>query len=114
MRDKKGALDTLAREELGIDPAELGGNPWSAGGTSFALFSCGAIFPIVPFLWLSDQAAIVASIVVSALALATIGALTSLFNGRGPAFSAGRQIVFGCVAAAITYGAGRLLGVSLS
>ena len=114
MRDKKGALDTLAREELGIDPAELGGNPWSAGGTSFALFSCGAIFPTVPFAWLSDQAAIVACIGVSALALAAIGALTSLFNGRGAAFSAGRQIVFGCLAAAITYGAGRLLGGSLS
>ena len=114
MRDKKGALDTLAREELGIDPAELGGNPWSAGGTSFALFACGAIFPIVPFLGLSGQAAIVASIVLSALALAAIGALTSLFNGRGPVFSAGRQVFFGCVAAAITYGAGRLLGVSLS
>ena len=114
MRDKKGALDTLAREELGIDPAELGGNPWSAAGTSFALFACGAIFPIVPFLWLSEQAAIFASIVSSALALAAIGALTSLFNGRGAAFSAGRQVVFGCLAAAITYGAGRLLGVSLS
>ncbi|HKA43597.1 MAG TPA: VIT1/CCC1 transporter family protein [Burkholderiales bacterium] len=114
MRDKQGALDTLAREELGIDPAEMGGNPWSAAGTSFALFSCGAIFPIVPFLWLREQTAIVACVAASLLALGAIGALTSLFNGRGPAFSAGRQAVLGCLAAAITYGVGRALGVSLS
>lgn len=50
MQNKQSALDTLAREELGIDPAELGGNPWSAAITSFALFSAGAIFPIAPFL----------------------------------------------------------------
>ena len=114
MRNKKGALDTLAREELGIDPAELGGNPWSAAATSFALFSAGAIFPIVPFLWMSEQGAIAASVGASALALATIGALTSLFNGRSAAYSAARQAIFGCLAAAIMYGAGRLLGVSLS
>ena len=52
MRDKKAALDTLAREELGIDPAELGGNPVTAAATSFALFSCGAVFPILPFVWI--------------------------------------------------------------
>jgi VIT1/CCC1 family predicted Fe2+/Mn2+ transporter len=114
MRDKKGALDTLAREELGIDPAELGGNPWSAGATSFALFSAGAIFPIAPFLWLSGRMAVAASIGASALALAAIGVLTSLFNGRSPLFSATRQVVFGCLAAGITYGIGHLLGVSLS
>ena len=114
MRDKKGALDTLAREELGIDPAELGGNPWSAAGTSFVLFAAGAIFPIVPFLWLGENAAIAASVGASAFVLGAIGALTSLFNGRGAAFSAARQIVFGCFAAAITFGIGKLLGVSLS
>ena len=114
MRDKKGALDTLAREELGIDPAELGGNPWSAAGTSFALFSCGAIFPIVPFLWLTEQTAVIATIGASALALGAIGALTSLFNGRSVFFSAWRQVAFGCLAAAITYGLGRVLGVSFS
>jgi vacuolar iron transporter family protein len=114
MRDKKSALDTLAREELGIDPAELGGNAWAAASTSFVLFAVGAIFPIAPFVWFKAQTAVVASIGVSALALGSIGVLTSLFNGRGPVFSAGRQIVCGCVAAAITYGIGRLLGVSLS
>jgi VIT1/CCC1 family predicted Fe2+/Mn2+ transporter len=114
MQDKKGALDTLAREELGIDPAELGGNPWSAAGTSFVLFALGALFPILPFVWLTGGAGTLASVATSALALAAIGTLTSLFNGRGAWFSAARQVVFGCIAAAVTYGAGALLGVSLS
>jgi VIT1/CCC1 family predicted Fe2+/Mn2+ transporter len=114
MRDKTSALDTLAREELGIDPAELGGNPWSAAGTSFALFAFGALFPILPFVWLQGAAATAISVAASAAALATIGTLTSLFNGRSAQFSAARQVVFGCLAAAVTYGAGSLLGVSLS
>jgi VIT1/CCC1 family predicted Fe2+/Mn2+ transporter len=114
MRNKQAALDTLAREELGIDPAELGGNPWAAGGTSFALFATGAIFPILPFIWTSGPLATGLSVAASAIALAAIGTLTSLFNGRGAAFSAMRQVVFGCLAAAVTYGAGALLGVSLS
>jgi VIT1/CCC1 family predicted Fe2+/Mn2+ transporter len=114
MRDKKAALDTLAREELGIDPAELGGNPLSAAATSFALFSAGAIFPVLPFLWLQGTAAIAASVAASAAALCAIGLLTSLFNGRGSWFSALRQTAFGCAAAAVTYGIGAALGVSLS
>jgi VIT1/CCC1 family predicted Fe2+/Mn2+ transporter len=114
MRDKKSALDTLAREELGIDPAELGGNPVSAAATSFALFSLGAVFPIAPFIWLHGAWAIGASIAASAAALCGIGMLTSLFNGRSPWFSAARQAVFGCAAAGVTYGIGSILGVSLS
>jgi VIT1/CCC1 family predicted Fe2+/Mn2+ transporter len=114
MRDKKSALDTLAREELGIDPAELGGNPVSAAATSFALFSLGAVFPIAPFIWLHGAWAIGASIGASAAALCGIGMLTSLFNGRSPWFSAVRQAVFGCAAAGVTYGIGAALGVSLS
>jgi len=114
MRDKKAALDTLAREELGIDPSELGGNPWSAAGASFALFAVGAIFPVVPFIWLQGKAAVSAAIVASAVALCGIGVATSLFNGRSPLFSAARQAVFGCAAAALTYAIGALLGISLS
>jgi vacuolar iron transporter family protein len=114
MRDKNAALDTLVREELGIDPTELGGNPLSAAATSFLLFSAGAIFPVLPFMWLTEQRAIAASIAASALALGTIGALTSLFNGRNAWFSAGRQVLFGCLAAAVTYGLGRALGVAVS
>lgn len=114
MRDKQKALDTLTREELGIDPAELGGNPWSAAAVSFCLFSLGAIFPVMPFLWTHGSAAIVQCIALSAFGLAAVGVFTSLFNGRSAAFSALRQIVIGLIAAAFTYGAGRVLGVSVS
>jgi len=114
MSNKNAALDTLAREELGIDPQELGGNPFSAALTSFALFSAGAIFPLLPFIWLSGAPAIAASVAASTVALCGVGVLTSLFNGRSPAFSAARQAVAGCAAAAVTYGIGAALGVSLS
>lgn len=114
MSNKEAALDTLAREELGIDPTELGGNPMSAAAMSFALFSAGAIVPIAPFIWLQGATGIIASVVASAIALCAVGLLTSLFNGRSPWFSAARQALFGCAAAAVTYGIGTLLGVSLS
>jgi vacuolar iron transporter family protein len=114
MSNKKAALDTLAREELGIDPTELGGSAIGAAATSFVLFSVGAIFPVAPFIFLHGARAITLSIAASACALAGIGLLTSLFNGRSPWFSAARQALFGCAAAAVTYGIGAALGVSLS
>jgi vacuolar iron transporter family protein len=114
MKDKSAALDTLAREELGIDPTELGGNAMSAALTSFALFSAGAIVPVLPFISMHGAQAIAIGIAASAAALAGIGVLTSLFNGRSPWFSAARQVLFGCAAAAVTYGAGAALGVSIS
>ncbi|MFP6561538.1 VIT1/CCC1 transporter family protein [Paraburkholderia sp. B3] len=114
MRDRDQALDTLAREELGIDPKELGGNPWSAAAVSFCLFALGAAFPTAAFLWAHGEAAIVQSVLLSALGLAAVGVFTSLFNGRSAAFSAFRQIAIGLVAAAFTAGAGHLLGVSIS
>jgi vacuolar iron transporter family protein len=114
MRNKQGALDALTREELGIDPAELGGNPWSAAATSLLLFATGACIPLLPFIWIRGPRVAWLCVGLSAAALAAIGALTSLFNGRSAAFSAARQVLFGCAAAAVTYGLGRLLGVTLS
>jgi vacuolar iron transporter family protein len=114
MRNPQGALDALTREELGINPEELGGNPWSAAASSFLLFAAGACVPLLPFLWRGGAEVIELCVAASVAALAAIGALTSLFNGRGPAFSAARQVIFGCAAAAVTYGIGRLLGVALS
>ena len=114
MAEKDTALDTLAREELGVDPAELGGSPWAAAGSSFALFALGAIFPVAPFFWLDGLRAVAVSVVLSGLALTAIGAGTSLFTGRSFAFSAARQLVAGLAAAAITYGIGRLIGVAVT
>ena len=114
MRDKRAALDTLAREELGIDPAELGGNPWSAAAFSFALFAVGALFPVFPFFFAGGNAGMAWSMALSVAALGAIGLATSLFSGRGPAYSATRQIVIGAVAAGFTYATGALIGVSVS
>ncbi|MCI3951165.1 MAG: protein of unknown function transrane [Burkholderiales bacterium] len=114
MRDPRVALDTLAREELGIDPAEMGGNPWSAAGFSFVLFAAGAIFPVLPFFFASGATGIAWSMVSSAAALVVIGLATSLFSGRSALYSTVRQLVIGAAAAGITYAAGAAIGVSLS
>jgi VIT1/CCC1 family predicted Fe2+/Mn2+ transporter len=114
MTNKETALDTLAREELGIDPEELGGNPWSAAGTSFLLFAGGALVPLLPFLWTGGTTAIALCALFSAVGLAVIGTTTALFNGRSAPFSAARQVVIGSAAAAATYGVGVLLGVTIS
>lgn len=110
---KDAALDTLVREELGIDPKSLGGSPWTAAGISFVLFAVGAIFPVAPFLVFAGNEAIAASLVLSGIALGVIGAGTSLFTGRGFLFSALRQLGIGYGAALVTYGIGRLAGVAL-
>ena len=114
MQNRETALDTLVREELGIDPTELGGNPWSAAGTSLLLFAIGALAPVLPFVWLNGSVAIGLSIVLSLIALGAVGMVTALFNGRSFAFSAARQVLFGGAAAAVTYGAGILFGATIA
>lgn len=108
------ALDTLAREKLGVNPDDLGGSPWSAAAASFCLFALGAIFPVAPFFVLKGNAAFAASFALSALALVGIGAATSLFTGRNTWFSGIRQLAIGLAAAVVTFGLGRLIGVSIS
>jgi vacuolar iron transporter family protein len=114
MSDKDNALDTLVREELGIDPKELGGSAWEAAIFSFFLFAIGAIIPVIPFFFLSGSEAIILSLVFSLAGLFAIGAGTSLFTGRGVLFSGTRMTVFGLGAAAITYAIGRLIGINLT
>jgi VIT1/CCC1 family predicted Fe2+/Mn2+ transporter len=113
MAHKDTALDTLVREELGIDPTALGGSAWTAAAASFLLFSLGAIFPVAPFFLLAGMPAVAASLAASGVALAAIGAGTSLFTGRGVVFSALRQLIVGYAAAAITYAVGMLAGVAI-
>jgi VIT1/CCC1 family predicted Fe2+/Mn2+ transporter len=113
LSNRETALDTLAREELGIDPEELGGSAWQAGLWSFLLFSAGAIVPVAPFIFLSGKAAFITSLGASGLALMAIGLGTSLFTGRSALYSALRQLAIGAAAAGITYAAGTAVGVSL-
>jgi VIT1/CCC1 family predicted Fe2+/Mn2+ transporter len=114
MANRDTALDTLAREELGIDPDELGGSPWAAGAASFGLFAAGAIFPVAPFFWLGGVSALLAALALSGVALVLIGAGTSLFTGRSFAVAAVRQLLIGYAAAGVTYGIGAVVGVSLA
>jgi vacuolar iron transporter family protein len=110
MANREGALDTLAREELGIDPQELGGSASQAAATSFALFAIGAIVPVLPFFFGGGTRAVVASAILAALALFGIGAAITLMTGRSVWRSGLRQVVIGGAAAALTYAVGRLIG----
>jgi VIT1/CCC1 family predicted Fe2+/Mn2+ transporter len=107
------ALDSVAREELGVDPGDPGGSPWVAAATSFGLFAFGALFPVAPFLFLEGATAFATSFVLSAAALLGIGAATSLFTGRPTAFAALRQLGIGAAAALFTFALGHLAGASL-
>ena len=109
--DPKVALDTLVREELGLDPNELG-NPVAASAGSFVAFAAGAILPVLPFFFGASTSLVIASIAVSGVALFGVGALLSLFTGKGTLFSGGRQLLIGAVAASITFGLGSLIGAS--
>jgi len=113
LSDKATALDTLAREELHVDPSELGGSAWEAALTSFFLFAAGALIPTVPYLFWSGNAGIMASTAFSMVGLFAIGAAITLLTGRKVLFSGLRQVLFGVAAAAISYGIGALIGVSI-
>jgi len=113
MADPTRALDTLVREELGIDPDDLGGSAWLAAVTSFVVFSLGALIPVLPFLLLDGQAAVLACALLSSAGLFLIGALVTLFTGRNLLASGLRQLLFGLGAAAVTYGLGHWLGVAV-
>jgi VIT1/CCC1 family predicted Fe2+/Mn2+ transporter len=114
MRDPKVALDTHAREELGIDPTEGLGSPWGASIYSFLTFSVGALVPLVPFLFLTGTAGTVAAAAVTGLALLAVGGATSRLTGRPVARSALRMFAIGMGAALVTYVVGAVLGVSVA
>lgn len=113
LADPATALDTLAREELGIDPQELGGSAWEAAIASFLLFAIGAIVPVIPYIFLSGLTAVALSIGLSVIGLGLIGAGITLTTGAPLWKAAGRQIIMGVAAALITFGLGRLVGGAL-
>lgn len=111
MSDPKTALDTLAREELGLDPDELG-SPVKVAISSFVAFAIGASVAVIPYAVLSGAAAFYTAIAAAIIALCVVGGVVGRFSGRGVVFSAMRQLSWGVGAAAVTYIVGSLIGVS--
>jgi VIT1/CCC1 family predicted Fe2+/Mn2+ transporter/rubrerythrin len=109
MKDPEKALDTMVREELGLDPDELG-SPWGAATSSFIAFGVGAFIPLLPFLLGTGFNALVASLVLSFAALFALGAGVSLLTGRSLIFSGLRQVAIGALAAGITFAVGTVIG----
>jgi VIT1/CCC1 family predicted Fe2+/Mn2+ transporter len=103
------ALDTLAREELGLDPQTLG-SPWVAASSSFVAFALGAVLPVIPFLFSSGTAPTIVAATLSIVALFAVGAATSIFTGRHAGRAGLRMALIGAVVAAITFGIGSLVG----
>lgn len=114
MTDKGKAHALLVKEELGINAEELKGSAWEAAIASFFLFAVGAILPVLPFLFKTGFMAIALSIGLSTLGLFLIGSAITLFTGRSIWYSGFRQVLFGLAAAAITFGIGRWIGVSMA
>jgi len=113
MADPKVALDTHAREELGIDPDEGLGSPIAAAASSFVTFSAGAFVPLLPFLFVEGTTATLLSVGLTGAALLSVGGATSRLTGRPVVRSALRMFAIGLGAAAVTYAIGSLLGVSV-
>jgi VIT1/CCC1 family predicted Fe2+/Mn2+ transporter len=103
------ALDTLAREELGLDPGALG-SPLGAAASSFASFAVGAAIPLGPFFITAGRGALVGAVILTAAALFGVGCTISLFTGRGALRSGARLLLIGGAAGAATYAIGRLVG----
>src|SRR5205823_6876987 len=110
--DPEHALDTLAREELGLNPEELG-SPWGAAISSFLSFAAGALLPLAPFMLTPGSRALPFAIGITAVALFGVGALLSLFTGRSAWHSGARMLALGGLAGAITYAIGRLAGIAI-
>jgi VIT1/CCC1 family predicted Fe2+/Mn2+ transporter len=113
MSDPKTALDTLAREELGLNPDELG-SPVRVAISSFIAFAIGASVAVVPYVFLQGSAAFFAAIVAAVVALCIVGGIVGKFSGRGIVFSAMRQLLWGAGAAGVTYAVGSIIGVTIS
>jgi len=114
MKDKDQAHEILVKEELGINAEELKGSAMEAAVYSFILFAIGAVIPVIPFMFTNGIPAITISVAGSAVGLFLIGAAITLFTGKSILFSGARQVFFGLAAAAITFGIGKLIGVSLA
>lgn len=111
--DPDRALATLAREELGLNPEDLG-SPWGAALFSFFSFAAGAALPLAPFLAATGTASLAIAVALTAVALFAVGAILSLFTGRNALASGARMLAIGAAAGGVTYLVGKLLGVTLT
>jgi VIT1/CCC1 family predicted Fe2+/Mn2+ transporter len=114
IRNPAHAHELLVKEELDINTEELKGSAFEAALYSFILFAFGAIIPVFPFIFLSGFDAILLSVAASAVGLFIIGAAITLFTGKSIWYSGFRQVVFGLIAAATTFGIGKLIGLSVT
>lgn len=114
MKDTKLAHEVLVKEELGINAEELKGSAVEAAIYSFIMFAIGAVIPVLPFMFTNGTQAIIISVSLSAAGLFLIGAAITLFTGKNVWYSGFRQVIFGLAAAAITFGIGKIIGVSVS
>jgi VIT1/CCC1 family predicted Fe2+/Mn2+ transporter len=112
-RDPEAALNTLLREELGLDPDQLG-SPWGAAAGSFVAFAIGAVIPVLPYFFGGGDMIFGLSLGLSLAGLFAVGAGVSLLTGRSMLYSGARQVAIGAAAAAVTYLVGRVIGVSVS
>jgi len=110
MADPDAALDTKVREELGLDPDQLG-SPWGAAIGSLLSFTAGAFVPLAPYLVAGGSMAIVWAVALSLLALAAVGAGVSLATGRRAIRCALRQVATGAAAATVTFVVGTVIGI---
>lgn len=113
LQDPQHALDTLAREELGLNPDDLG-SPWGAALFSFLAFTAGALIPLVPFMWRIGPSPLAAAALLAGLALFAVGTTLSLFTGRSALWSGLRMVLIGGASGLATYTIGKLLGVALA
>ena len=106
------ALDTLAREELGLNPDELG-SPLGAAASSFISFAAGALLPLLPYLIAPNGNPLATVVSVTGVALFGVGATLSLFTGRSALYSGARMLVLGAIAGGMTFAIGHFFGVAL-
>ena len=110
--DPEHALDTLAREELGLNPGQLG-SPVGAAASSFCAFAAGALVPLIPYFAGAGQNALPWTIGLAAVGLFAVGAALSLFTGRNAVYSGARMLALGAVAGGVTFALGRVLGIAV-
>lgn len=113
IKNPTAALDTMAKEELGLDPSSLG-SPWNAAMSSFIAFSVGAMVPIIPYIFGAGTRAFVFSAIFSIAALLIVGSILSSLSAKNILWGGLRMLIAGTVAASITYGVGYGIGLAIS